>query len=966
MPGILDKHKNKNFVKRMFDNTKSIDKGNGDSATHLMSYTEHKGKYIMFPMIVEIDGKLKEFDEDKWKDAVDYALKNNEYIEFDNEKEAADFSKFGYKVESGMMSKEDVNNIKKKVMPKKQINIDNLKLGYVNKFDPKTQKPLGKAKLVSDEEKRKFIVKLKQISDKYEGLTPEDFLSVMIKENSLDKDGVLLLDQKSQSKTDGKSGRARGLIQFIPQTAKGLGLNQDDLATMTPSKQLDYVDAYFAEAPKGSLKQYSDLYMYTFQPAAMGKGNDYVIGEENSTDKSSAQRYKSNKALDKDNNGFITKGEFSNWSQRNIPSDSITNLFSDVSEKNYEKNYLNFANETSSDSDPKRPKYVFGENKEGKFVKVLTDNFPYREQQYNTYQLGENVDDVSIRKVGETDYISGGYIDDNGDVKRTYFEISKEVDKKRPSKTKNHITPKEMYKNEIMKQNHSVDGLKKGREIINSSLIDFPENSEESKELNFIFQKNYKIPYIVKDIKEAKEFAKKEVFDVQNEYANANSVDKARLEKKLKEVKDAYKNTSLKEKKISELYEQYKHKNIESEAISKSEKERETDIRLNQIYKSRPKTFGDTVEISKKLEPFDLQSISKKGDEINSLYEDIIKEDNYKRYKPEDVIKDELKPSTSWVDEWKNIKDGTISSSSSSSSKTVTPGSSAGVGGQFPEGKAGIVDNVAEAKSSDVDEDGNPIGRSDSYYDQQIKEIDEALAEQSEPEFEADLSGLKQQGKYDNLIGNAMDIGRGLLGAKGMLEEVPEYTPSENFQAYQQDSFNRRNMGLTPEEIAFSKNQIEKAFAFGNKNIIKGSGGSSGAYLAANQGLHKGMQDQYASLGARDSIARRENLNRFDRAAVYGEEVNRKIFEDKFKQSMLDKQAGAKLVSDSLKNIQEREDFERQHGEGSLENEYLKEMLKEKQELSHTLKQARKYQKERRKSELEKDKKYYQDKKKGN
>ena len=87
--------------------------------------------------------------------------------------------------------------------------------------------------------------------------------------------------------------------------------------------------------------------------------------------------------------------------------------------------------------------------------------------------------------------------------------------------------------------------------------------------------------------------------------------------------------------------------------------------------------------------------------------------------------------------------------------------------------------------------------------------------------------------------------------------------------------------------------------------------------------------DQYASLGARDSIARRENFNRFDRAAVYGEEVNRKIFEDKFKQSMLDKQAGAKLVSDSLKNIQEREDFERQHGEGSLENEYLKEMLKE-------------------------------------
>jgi hypothetical protein len=78
---------------------------------------------------------------------------------------------------------------------------------------------------------------------------------------------------------------ATGLIQFIPSTALGYGVNVDQLAQMSFSQQLDYVDAYLARnlrrvlGENGKVKDtfnQTDLFMTIFYPVAVGKP-DYLF-----------------------------------------------------------------------------------------------------------------------------------------------------------------------------------------------------------------------------------------------------------------------------------------------------------------------------------------------------------------------------------------------------------------------------------------------------------------------------------------------------------------------------------------------------------------------------------------------------------------------------------------------------------------------------------------------------------------
>lgn len=76
---IFEANKDKNFVQRALNPTKSLDLGNGDFATHQMSYsTIDNGKARMYPEVVEIDGKLVQLDP---KAAYEYAVANNEFID---------------------------------------------------------------------------------------------------------------------------------------------------------------------------------------------------------------------------------------------------------------------------------------------------------------------------------------------------------------------------------------------------------------------------------------------------------------------------------------------------------------------------------------------------------------------------------------------------------------------------------------------------------------------------------------------------------------------------------------------------------------------------------------------------------------------------------------------------------------------------------------------------------------------
>lgn len=88
---IINKNSDKDFIRRIIHSGSSpkIKNPDGSVSTHLMAWGDHGGKYIVYPEIV-YDGKsLRKLRSD---DAMDYAIKRGEYLEFDSPEDADFFS----------------------------------------------------------------------------------------------------------------------------------------------------------------------------------------------------------------------------------------------------------------------------------------------------------------------------------------------------------------------------------------------------------------------------------------------------------------------------------------------------------------------------------------------------------------------------------------------------------------------------------------------------------------------------------------------------------------------------------------------------------------------------------------------------------------------------------------------------------------------------------------------------------
>ncbi|MCK5788289.1 MAG: transglycosylase SLT domain-containing protein [Chlamydiia bacterium] len=170
-------------------------------------------------------------------------------------------------------------------------------------------------KLNSDQEE------YKSTRDFSKNFTAEQYSSIVKKSKEWGKDpnalaGIILHESGGNTKARNKNSKATGLIQFMPETAKGLGTTIDEIYDMSFEQQLDLTGKYFRQHGKkwDEAKTATDLYSLVFYPAMVGKSDNYVLGG----DKRSGIVAKQNKIFDLNGDGKISAGEFRKWSKRKI------------------------------------------------------------------------------------------------------------------------------------------------------------------------------------------------------------------------------------------------------------------------------------------------------------------------------------------------------------------------------------------------------------------------------------------------------------------------------------------------------------------------------------------------------------------------------------------------------------------------------------------------------------------------
>jgi hypothetical protein len=139
-----------------------------------------------------------------------------------------------------------------------------------------------------------FADEVHRLSEKYE-IDPLSLLAVM----DFETGGSFDVAQKNKA-----GSGATGLIQFLPKTARALGTSVEELAGMTRTEQMVYVEKYLDQwqgrIQKGNVE---DLYMSVLWPAAAGKAANYVLFREGDGS------YKQNSGLDTNEDGTVTKAE---------------------------------------------------------------------------------------------------------------------------------------------------------------------------------------------------------------------------------------------------------------------------------------------------------------------------------------------------------------------------------------------------------------------------------------------------------------------------------------------------------------------------------------------------------------------------------------------------------------------------------------------------------------------------------
>ncbi|MGB0839388.1 MAG: transglycosylase SLT domain-containing protein [Chitinophagales bacterium] len=149
-----------------------------------------------------------------------------------------------------------------------------------------------------------FEQKVKIVSNQLD-IPPEWLMAVMYSESKFDA-----------SVKNYKGSGAIGLIQWMPKTAKDLGVTVERLQKMSHVEQLDFVYTYLNRVREryGSFNSLTDLYLGILYPKSIEGDFCYTLYANPS------QAYKQNSGLDEDDDGRVTVRDIDKRMKRIYPT----------------------------------------------------------------------------------------------------------------------------------------------------------------------------------------------------------------------------------------------------------------------------------------------------------------------------------------------------------------------------------------------------------------------------------------------------------------------------------------------------------------------------------------------------------------------------------------------------------------------------------------------------------------------
>lgn len=164
------------------------------------------------------------------------------------------------------------------------------------------------------------------------------------------------------------------------------------------------------------------------------------------------------------------------------------------------------------------------------------------------------------------------------------------------------------------------------------------------------------------------------------------------------------------------------------------------------------------------------------------------------------------------------------------------------------------------------------------------------------------------------LTNGLTDLGRLAAGVNLASRKVDTPTIPERWLNYVSEVEQRKNQGLTPEEMALNRNQIASNYAqgFNALTMQTGGGANPGTVLSglANLGVQRGNATQ--SLLAQDAVRRQQNFGQYGLTTGQTANMETGLQNQRIAGQLQSRAIGQNLVASTLKNRENRDIFQRQ------------------------------------------------------